>query len=65
METQLKEENSMGKVISESWRENKADKVVYPNGVIAKQVWENIVTGDKIIDRYNMVGELIFTNRHD
>ena len=55
----------MGKVISESWRENKADKVLDPNGVIAKQVWENIVTGDKIIDRYNMVGELIFTNRHD
>ena len=48
----------------EGWREVPEDKIIYPNGVLAKQVWENKITGDKIIERYNMLGERIFSSRH-
>ena len=50
------------KEFSGAWRQEKSESMIYPNGQIAREVWENIVTGAKIVRRYNEMGTLIYTN---
>ena len=50
------------KEFSAAWREVKCEEIVYPNGVKAKEVFENICTSAKIVRRYNELGNLIYTN---
>lgn len=50
------------KEFSGAWRQDKSESMIYPNGQIAREVWENIVTGAKIVRRYNELGNLIYTN---
>ncbi len=50
------------KEFSGAWRQDKSESMIYPNGQIAREVWENIVTGTKIVRRYNEMGTLIYTN---
>ena len=50
------------KEFSGAWRQDKSESMIYPNGQIAREVWENIVTGAKIVRRYNEMGTLIYTN---
>lgn len=47
---------------SDAWREEKTESITYPNGKKAKEVFENIITGAKIVRRYNELGNLIYTN---
>lgn len=47
---------------SNAWREIKSEEIVYPNGVKAKEVFENISTNARIIRRYNQLGTLIYSN---
>ena len=50
------------KEFSGAWRQDKSESMIYPNGQIAREVWEIIVTGAKIVRRYNEMGTLIYTN---
>ena len=50
------------KEFSGAWRQDKSESMIYPNGQIAREVWENIETGAKIVRRYNEMGTLIYTN---
>ena len=50
------------KEFSAAWREIKSEEIVYPNGIKAKEVFENICTSAKIVRRYNELGNLIYTN---
>ena len=47
---------------SNAWREIKSEEIVYPNGVKAKEVFENISTNARIVRRYNQLGSLIYSN---
>ena len=47
---------------SNAWREIKSEEIVYPNGVKAKEVFENISTNARIVRRYNKLGTLIYSN---
>lgn len=47
---------------SNAWREIKSEEIVYPNGVKAKEVFENISTNARIVRRYNQLGTLIYSN---
>lgn len=57
----------MKRALSETdgWIEVKEAELKYPDGSLARRVWENKNTGSRIIDRYNMVGDVIFTKRND
>lgn len=50
------------KEFSNAWREIKSEEIVYPNGVKAKEVFENISTNARIVRRYNQLGTLIYSN---
>ena len=50
------------KEFSAAWREVKCEEIVYPNGIKAKEVFENISTNARIVRRYNELGKLIYTN---
>ena len=50
------------KELSGAWKESVENKLVYPSGGIARQVWKNLFTGEVIVRRYNEIGELIYTN---
>ena len=47
---------------SAAWIEIKSEEIVYPNGVKAKEVFENISTNARIVRRYNQLGTLIYSN---
>lgn len=36
----------------------------YPNGEDDRLVWENIISGDHLVRRFNEVGDMIYSNGH-
>ena len=50
------------KEFSAAWIKDESEIMIYPNGKIAKEVWKNVITGTKIVRRYNELGNLIYTN---
>ncbi len=36
----------------------------YPNGRDDRVVWQNLVTGDYLVRRFNEIGDMIYSNGH-
>ena len=53
----------MNNGMSKGWVEDESAKLLYPNKMIARIVWRNVLTGEKIVNRFNEAGDLIYTNR--
>ena len=46
-------------MIPGEWFEAKDARLVYPNGMLAREVWKNLEAGTGQIFRYDMTGKLI------
>lgn len=49
--------------VGRDWHKLVGECLQYPNGETAKVVWKNFVTGEFIIHRYDIQGNLIFSNK--
>ena len=62
-EIQFRRTYIMNNGMSKGWVEDESAKLLYPNKMIARIVWRNVLTGEKIVNRFNEAGDLIYTNR--